>query len=208
MKLHAYYDSLYDHFGPQNWWPADSPWEVCIGVILVQNTNWKNVEMAIQNLKDKHCLDVDSIIKIKHDLLAELIRPSGYFNIKTKRLKATAEWWQKNRHAAAGWSVERLRRSLLEVNGIGEESADSIILYAFNKPVFVVDTYTRRILSRHGLIHETASYEETQALFSELSKDSNLFNEFHALLVHVGKHFCKRIAHCEGCPLKGVEEKK
>jgi len=201
------YDKLYSFYGPQHWWPGDSPFEVAVGAILTQNTNWTNVEKAIANLKSAHLLSARAMHDIPATRLASLIRPSGYFNIKTARLKAFLAFLM----GKYGGSMKRmskrdtgmLRVLLLEVHGIGSETADSILLYALNKQVFVVDVYTRRVLSRHRIIDFRASYEEYQQLFHNvLDKDAGLFNEYHALFVMVGKDYCKPKPLCADCPLK------
>jgi len=203
------YQALYQSFGPQYWWPGETPFEVAVGAILTQNTNWGNVEKAIQNLKKQEVLSAKTIHEMPAAELAELIRPAGYFNIKTKRLKAFIGFLLNDFHG----SMERmkkddmhsLREKLLAINGIGPETADSILLYAFGKPSFVIDAYTKRVLSRHKIMEDTRSYEDFQELFhSSLMRDVQLFNEFHALFVRVGKTYCKRRAPlCDECPLGG-----
>jgi len=206
------YNKLYAHFGPQHWWPADSSFEVMVGAILTQNTNWANVEKAINNLKVHNLLELSRLCKLSSPKLASLIRPAGYYNIKAKRLKNFLEFLKKSYDCSLRRMLFKtlpdLRRQLLSVNGIGPETADSILLYALHKPVFVVDSYTRRILSRHGLIRESAGYEEVQNLFMQNLKDSvKLFNEYHALLVKLGKEFCsKNKPKCEICPLKAFKK--
>lgn len=200
------YDRLYRHFGPQHWWPGQTPLEIMIGAVLTQNTNWKNVEKAIDNLKQAALLDAEKLDRLPADELARRIRPAGYFNIKAKRLKALIRWfgmeYRGDPQRIDQRPVDLLRQELLAVNGIGLETADSILLYAFGKPVFVVDTYTARILARHQLITPPVGYQEIQDLFeSTLPRDAALFNEYHALLVCCGKQFCKRKPICQGCPL-------
>jgi len=207
-RLNAFYQKLYAYFGPQHWWPADTPFEVMVGAILTQNTSWLNVEKAIANLKEYKLLKPDKLNRIAQQKLAALIRPAGYYNIKAKRLKEFLSFFL---HSYRG-SVKKmsfkdtqgLRQQLLSVNGIGPETADSILLYALNKPVFVVDAYTKRILSRHGFIPENSDYHEVQNLFRQnLKNNVKLFNEFHALLVKLGKEFClKNKPKCSICPLK------
>jgi len=206
MKI---YNKLYRAYGPMHWWPGETPFEVMVGAILTQNTSWKNVEKAIQNLKARNMLDVRSIHRLTRYQLASLIKSSGYFRIKADRLKAFVNFLFENYDGAlekmSKERVETLRQSLLGVRGIGPETADSILLYGLGKPVFVVDAYTKRILSRHGIISGEASYEEVQRLFMEhLPHDEKLFNEYHALLVHLGKTLCKKTARCDECPLKNV----
>ncbi|MEE8185506.1 MAG: endonuclease III domain-containing protein [Thermodesulfobacteriota bacterium] len=205
--LNKIYDKLYASFGPQNWWPAESQFEVIIGAILTQNTSWRNVEKAINNLKYSGLLTPKKLHDLSHKELACLIRSAGYFNIKSKRLKAFLDYlfdrYEGNLEELFKERVEVLRGELLSVDGIGEETADSILLYAGRYPVFVVDSYTRRILSRHHLIPSDASYSEIQRLFIEnLKQDERLFNEYHALIVKVGKELCRnRNPLCNMCPL-------
>ncbi len=207
-KLFIFYEKLYRYFGPQKWWPAESPFEVMVGAILTQNTNWGNVEKAIRNLKAKKVLNAQKLNQLSGKKLALLIRPSGFYNLKSKRLKEFlrflfSRYGGKIRKMALV-NTANLRRELLSVQGIGRETADSILLYALNKPIFVVDAYTRRIFSRHKLIPEDATYDEIQSLFMcNLKNEAKLFNEYHALLVKLGKEFClKRRPRCEECPVK------
>ena len=208
-NLRNYYQRLRAHFGHQHWWPGDTPFEVCVGAILTQNTAWSNVEKAIANLKRARALSPRALHRLSERKIAALIRPSGYFNIKARRLKAFIEFL----FAEYGGSVRRmrcerltpLREKLLAVKGIGPETADSILLYALGKPIFVVDAYTRRVLVRHRLIKSSATYDEIQALFhsSLYPPRSSFFNDFHAQFVAVGKTYCKsRVALCKCCPLK------
>lgn len=202
------YRKLYLYFGPQHWWPADSKFEVMVGAILTQNTNWFNVEKAINNLRQHKLLAPDKLYRLPRQRLAALIKPTGYYNIKAKRLRAFLKFfiktYQGNLRRMAKADMTILRQQLLSVNGIGPETADSILLYALNKPVFVVDAYTKRILSRHRMFREAVAYEEAQNLFMRsLKRDARLFNEYHALLVRLGKDFClKNKPKCEICPLK------
>jgi len=176
-KLKQIYKKLYDHFGPQHWWPGDSMFEVVIGAILTQSANWKNVEKAIANLKKAKCLNAKAILKIKKSKLKTMIKPSGYFNAKAKKLKAISKYLIENKMKCGA------REELLKVYGVGPETADSILLYAFNRPSFVVDAYTIRIGQRLKLF-KTSKYHEVKEFFeSNLPKDVKLFNEFHALLV-------------------------
>ena len=207
-ELKVIYRKLHKHFGPQRWWPAETPFEVMVGAILTQNTNWQNVEKAILNLKKSASLSPEKIYGLAPKKLARLIKPSGYYNIKTKRLKHFLrfifETYRGDLKSMSMQGQDELRKQLLNVNGIGQETADSILLYAFNKPVFVVDAYTKRIFSRHKLCKHDATYEEAQNLFMQnLKNDVKLFNEYHALIVKLGKDFClKRNPKCESCPLK------
>lgn len=207
-RLIEIYQRLYRHFGPQNWWPADSPFEVIIGAILTQNTAWENVKKAIENLKEANVVSCEAILNIPVEKLALLVRPSGYFNQKAKRLKNFCYFLSENYScdlkAMFSEDMHVLRKKLLSVKGIGPETADSILLYAGDLPIFVVDTYTYRILSRHNIIPDETSYEEIQALFMDsLDNDIDLFKEYHALLVMTGKNYCKKKPSCEGCPLVG-----
>lgn len=205
-KLSIIYKKLYSSFGPQRWWPADSAFEVMVGAILTQNTNWQNVEKAINNLKELRLLNLKRLYQLPQKKLAALIRPAGYYNIKARRLKEFINFYQANAKRISSQDTGALRRSLLAVYGIGPETADSILLYALGRPVFVVDAYTKRIFSRHGFIKEGASYEEVQDLFMRnLKKDVKLFNEYHALIVKLAKDFClKNKPRCQACPLKDI----
>jgi len=202
------YERLYSHFGPQHWWPAETPFEVMVGAILTQNTNWANVERAIRNLKAHNLLSPGKLHVLSPGKLAGFIRPTGYYNIKTKRLKEFLRFLFRNYAGSLSLMTKedtrKLRKLLLCVNGIGPETADSILLYALNRPVAVADAYTKRIFFRHRLIKESASYQEIQNLFIQsLENKVKLFNEYHALLVRLGKDFClKRRPRCESCPLK------
>jgi endonuclease-3 related protein len=206
-QLDEIYQLLFERFGRQHWWPGESKFEIIIGAILTQNTNWANVEKAIANLKSAGCLTPHKLQGLDHRELALLIRPAGYYNVKAKRLKNFMNWLFDN-HAGKlsnleGVETEQLRTELLSVKGIGCETADSILLYALERPVFVVDAYTARIAVRHRLIEPGADYEQLQELFqSNLPEDVRLFNEYHALLVRVGKEFCKPQPRCAGCPLE------
>jgi endonuclease-3 related protein len=202
------FHALLDHFGPQHWWPGDSPFEIAVGAILTQNTNWQNVARAIENLKKANALEPHAIERMPLDELAELIRPAGYFRLKAKRLKNFVHWlverFDGSMDAIAAVSLGTLREELLSINGIGPETADSILLYAACKPTFVVDAYTHRIAVRHGWIEPEAGYDDLKEYFeSRLPDDVPTFNELHALLVGVGKHYCRKSeARCDDCPLK------
>jgi endonuclease III related protein len=206
-EINSIYKKLYKNFGPQNWWPAETPFEVMVGAILTQNTNWGNVEKAIAVLKKHDLLSLRKLRSLGHKQLAELIKPAGYYNIKARRLKNFIDFlfdrYKGNLKKMSDADTAVLRRQLLEVNGIGPETADSILLYALNKPVFVVDAYTKRILNRHSLIKDDAGYEETQKLFMDnLKQQEKLFNEYHALLVKLAKDFCRKTNPvCNNCPL-------
>ncbi len=201
------YKILLAAFGPQNWWPAKTAFEVCVGAILTQNTSWKNVERAITNLRKKHLLSPASIRRVRRDRLARAIRSSGYYNQKAGRLKTFARWFgcrlRDRFKNAKGIPTSGLRNELLAIPGIGPETADSILLYAFNRPTFVVDAYTRRLVERHHMLPDGASYNEIKLLFeSNLKKSPKLFNEFHALIVQLGKTYCRKTADCKECPLR------
>jgi endonuclease-3 related protein len=203
------YNTLYNHFGPRHWWPGDTPFEIAVGAILTQNTNWANVEKAILNLKKKKTLNVRALHKMPNAGLAALLRPAGYYNVKAKRLKNFLVFLADNykgsmsRMKSSDPSV--LRKELLAVNGIGPETADSILLYALEKPVFVIDAYTKRILQRHGIVSGEATYHEMQEIFHEnLLQEVQLYNEYHALFVMLGKDYCRPKPRCRGCPLEGM----
>ena len=201
------YNLLYDHYGPQHWWPGQSRDEIIIGAILTQNTNWQNVEKAINNLKDAECLSVEKLHSLDVETIADFIRPAGYYNIKARRIKNFLDRlfcnYNGSLESLEEMSTDRRREELLTVNGIGKETADSILLYAFARAVFVVDAYTWRIMNRHRLIDSDVEYEEVRALFEyNLTRDEKLFNEYHALLVRLGKEHCKTKANCSACPLQ------
>ncbi|WP_022852859.1 endonuclease III domain-containing protein [Thermodesulfatator atlanticus] len=204
------YERLFRHFGPQHWWPGESPFEVCVGAILTQNTNWQNVERAIKNLKDHELLSPHALYDAPPEVVANLIKPAGYFRVKTKRLKnfikMLVEEFEGDLDLLFELGVQAAREKLLSVSGIGPETADSILLYAGNLPIFVIDAYTRRILLRHGLATEEMDYHELQKLFMDnLPEDVSLFNEYHALLVATGKNYCRpKKPICSKCPLEGV----
>jgi len=208
-KLLLVYKKLYTSFGPQHWWPGETPFEVAVGAILTQNTNWSNVEKAIGNLKKEGFLSPSALQSLPHDRLAALIRPAGYFNIKAKRLKNFIGFLMQEYHGSMQKmkkeDLTSLRKKLLSVNGIGPETADSIILYAAEKPVFVIDAYTKRVFSRHNILDHDASYDAFQDLFhSKLKTDVGLFNEYHALFVRLAKDHCRTKPICTGCPLEGM----
>ena len=205
--LRAFYDAMYAAYGPRGWWPGETRIETIVGAVLTQNTSWKNVERAIANLKSADALDWRRLNDMPHEALAELIRPAGYFNVKARRLKNLVAWvveaFNGDLDAMFSTSTYSLREGLLSVNGIGRETADSILLYAGQHAIFVVDAYTARVLRRHGLIDEEADYELIRELFeSSLPDEAPLFNEYHALLVEVGKRCCRpRNPRCAECPL-------
>jgi endonuclease III related protein len=205
--LKKLYKKLFTAFGSQGWWPGDTQFEIIVGAILTQNTAWTNVEKAIHNLKAARVLQPGKMHNLSEKALAKLIRPAGYFNIKARRLKHFLNYLFDNYGGRLDQMFRKradaLRRGLLSVNGIGPETADSILLYAGSHPVFVVDTYTKRILLRHMIIEQDAGYDEIQRLFMQnLPHDVNMFNEYHALFVNIGKYFCKNSRPvCSRCPL-------
>jgi endonuclease-3 related protein len=207
------YTKMFKRFGPQQWWPGETPFEVMVGAILTQNTNWGNVEKAIRNLQHHGVLDAREMLALPPAQLAELIRPAGYFNVKTQRLRNFLSYFVETYDADVARMRKRqlseLRDELLTVKGIGRETADSILLYALGKPIFVIDAYTHRVFLRHFLITEEADYEEMQQLMmAAFPEDVPHYNEYHALLVRVGKEFCKPKPQCEHCPLNGVNWEK
>ncbi|MBI2891673.1 MAG: endonuclease III domain-containing protein [Nitrospirae bacterium] len=200
------YRLMFDRLGPQHWWPGETPFEVMVGAVLTQNTNWGNVEKAIANLKRARMLNPRRIAEAPLGRLASLIRPSGYFRVKARRLRSYVRYFV----ARYGGSVRKmarqplpeLRQELLDVHGVGPETADSILLYALDKPIFVVDAYTRRIFARHGWAGPKADYAQLQSIFAGgLPAEIRLFNEYHALIVRVGKEYCRSRPRCEACPL-------
>lgn len=207
------YDRLHHHYGSQEWWPGETPLEVLVGTVLTQNTNWTNVEKAIASLKKGSVLSFSDLLEMPLPLLAEYIRPSGYYNIKARRLKNLLQMINDEYEGELKFffedSLESSRENLLKVKGVGPETADSILLYAAEKPIFVIDTYTHRVFSRHDLVEENTDYFSLQQEFMDsLPQDVALFNEFHALIVAVAKEFCKKKnPRCSECPLQGVEEK-
>ncbi len=206
------FDRLSAHYGQQNWWPGETALEIMVGAVLTQNTNWGNVEKAIANLKDGDRLSFSGIQSMDVSMLAEYIRPAGYYNVKARRLKnllqMIVDCYEGELSFLFEDSLEESRKNLLKVNGVGPETADSILLYAARKPVFVIDTYTHRIFSRHQLVDENADYDSLQQAFlDKLPEDEALFNEYHALIVTVAKEFCKKKKpRCTNCPLQRVEE--
>jgi endonuclease-3 related protein len=206
-RLTEIYRLLFERFGPQHWWPGETQFEIIVGAILTQNTNWSNVEKAIANLKSADLLSPEKLHKIEVSQLAELIRPAGYYNIKSKRLKNFLDWFFENYDGKLTElekvETEQLRNELLGVKGVGRETADSILLYALDREIFVVDAYTARVAVRHGLIEPEADYEQLRELFqSNVPQETELFNEYHALLVKVGKEYCRPKARCAGCALE------
>jgi len=208
--LELIYQRMLAQLGHQHWWPGESSFEVMVGAILTQNTNWKNVERAIDNLKRAGVFSFSALAALPTALLAEYIRPAGYYNIKAGRLQNLLFFIQEQQgddvEIFLDQPLDRLRQQLLSVKGVGPETADSILLYAAELPIFVVDTYTHRILLRHGLIYEECDYTCVQELFMDnLACETALYNEYHALLVRVGNLYCKKKnPDCGACPLQGI----
>jgi endonuclease-3 related protein len=208
LKLLKIYKNLLTYFGPQAWWPAETPFEVMIGAILTQNTNWKNVEKAIVNLKAHKLLSPKAVLEVRNSKLENLIRSSGYYKQKTKKLKVFVRFFLRE----YGGSMRKMRRvdrsELLKVHGIGPETADSILLYALDKPSFVVDAYTKRIGNRVGLF-KFSDYHQIKEFFEKnLPKDLEMYKEYHALLVELGKNYCKTKPECRDCPIDRLCAKK
>jgi endonuclease III related protein len=205
--LDEYFNSLFTALGPQHWWPGETPFEVIVGAILTQNTSWKNVEQAIANLRTEGLLSVAGVEQVNPRHLAKLLRPSGYFRQKARKLKAFAAFLRKEYDGSLrrmfATPTLQLREKLLGVWGIGPETADSILLYAGGRPVFVVDAYTKRMLARHGWIADKAKYEDVRWMFErQFPGDARRFNEMHALIVHTGKTWCRpQEPSCGACPL-------
>lgn len=208
------YEAMSSHFGPSGWWPADSPFEVAVGAVLTQNTAWRNVEKALHLLREKNALSLNAVWAMGQAELEECLRPSGFYRLKAKRLRSLLTWfsqfeaWDRSPDNQEllflqGLSTEELRAALLSVSGIGPETADCILLYALRRPSFVADAYTRRLLSRHGLLSEKASYEDMRQFFMlALPRDEALYNEYHALIVRAGNAYCKKSKPlCSRCPL-------
>jgi endonuclease-3 related protein len=217
MRFTTVFNTLHKCYGPQHWWPGETPFEIMVGAVLTQNTAWTNVEKVIANLKQADSLDAERIADTPPDKLAAWLRPAGYFNIKAKRLHNYCAWYLEHGgfDALAEWETQALRDGLLSVNGVGQETADDILLYAFERPVFVIDAYTRRIFSRLALVDDAAPYDHLrrqfeQAIHKETNKKetghraeiSGLFNEYHALIVIHGKDVCRPRPRCEQCCLK------
>jgi endonuclease-3 related protein len=205
QQLMVVYQRLIGAYGDQSWWPADSSFEVMVGAVLTQNTAWTNVEKAISNLKHADSLTLEGLLALPDEALAQLIRPSGYFNIKAKRLKNLCLWIADNggESKLAAVDTGALRLSLLQVNGVGPETADDILLYAFARPVFVIDTYTRRLFTKLCLIQGSETYEELRQIFeAELEADVSLFNQYHALIVRHAREKCQQTADCRHCDVE------
>lgn len=209
-RLSRIYERLYSHYGPQGWWPGRTRFEVIVGAILTQNTAWINVEKAMANIRKAGMLSPFALKNTPHKELARLIRPAGYYNIKAKRLKNFLRYlfcrYGGNLDKVSRLSTGELRKELLAVNGIGPETCDSILLYAFGRPVFVVDAYTKRIFSRHSFFPGSADYHDVQSFFmGALAPEQGMFNEYHALIVALGKEYCRTRPRCGECPLKGLK---
>ncbi|MEO0131956.1 MAG: endonuclease III domain-containing protein [candidate division WOR-3 bacterium] len=209
-EIYLLFKILYDYYGPQHWWPAENALEVIVGAVLTQNTNWQNVTTAIANLKKAGLISVAKLKTIPLEKLQKHIKPAGFYRIKAQRLKAVIDYL----YTSCGGNIDKLknrrltvlRKELLKVYGIGEETADSILLYALEKPIFVVDAYTRRILLRHSLIKANWRYSQIQRLFMEnLPPSVEIYNEYHALLVKVGKQFCRTQPYCSDCPVMNLK---
>ncbi len=207
------YDLLFSAFGPQDWWPAETELEMMVGAILTQNTSWNNVEKAIQNLRERDLLSITKLSQTPASTLTGYIRPAGYYNVKVRRLKnllkLIEDKYNGDTKGLFSLDTDTIRKELLSVKGIGMETADSIVLYGAGRPLFVVDAYTHRILTRHELIDEEAGYHDLQAFFMDnLPPDVELFKEFHALIVKTGKDFCRRDPLCSPCPLNRLHRKE
>ncbi|MGC9053812.1 MAG: endonuclease III domain-containing protein [Candidatus Hydrogenedens sp.] len=205
-KLMDIYNTLSDFYGPTGWWPGDTPFEIAIGAILTQNTAWTNVEKAIENLKNQQLLNPYKIVQCNKNQLEQAIRPSGYFRQKAERLIIFCNYLidkydgkiEKMKHK----NTIELRNELLNIKGIGPETADDILLYACGHQIFVVDAYTKRIFSRHGLLNEKLNYNEIQNYFHKyLPRDVHIYKEYHGLIVWTGKDYCRKISKCSQCPL-------
>ena len=208
-NIHKIYKTFLSHYGDPKWWPAKNPYEVIVGAILTQNTNWGNVEKAIANFGDN--LSPKFIAEINGESLAEIIKPAGFFNQKARYLKAVTKWFAKYNfdvETVRKNDLNKIRRELLSVDGIGKETADDILLYAFGFPTFVVDAYTKRLILRLPVKLEDYSYDNIKTSFeSNLPKDVEIYNNFHAFIVINAKNHCKKIPSCNNCPLESVCEK-
>lgn len=204
--LRDFYSRMESYYGPTGWWPGDTAFEIAVGAVLTQNTAWINVEKAIKNLKREKLLEPRAILDCPLERLEGALTPSGYFRVKAKRLRSFCGYlvsrYGGSMRRMKAQPLDALRRELLEVHGIGPETADDILLYACSKPVFVVDAYTRRILSRHGVVNRHMPYEELRRFFEQnVERDLSLYREYHALIVYVGKDYCRRLPRCAECPL-------
>jgi len=208
-----FYTRMAAHYGPTHWWPGDAPFEIAIGAILTQNTAWSNVEKAIANLKMGRLLHPRAMLECPVETLEAALRPSGYYRQKCVRVRLFCQHlvddYGGRMERLAKRPLPELREELLALNGIGPETADDILLYACGYPVFVVDAYTRRIFSRHGMVPEAIHYEDLRAVFeNNLEHDVNLFKEYHGLIVWTGKDFCRKTPNCGDCPLRKKSKMK
>jgi len=206
-RVRAVYEHLFAAYGPQHWWPADSAFEVMVGAVLTQNTAWTNVERALQRLAERIPLRAESILELPHAELADALRSAGYFNVKARRLRSFCDGYLEagGLEGLSALATPHLRRQLLGMHGVGPETADDMLLYAFGRPVFVVDAYTRRVFARLGLIEHETGYETLRAAFEDaLGPDADLFNEYHALIVRHGKARCRKRPDCPGCCLRSI----
>jgi endonuclease-3 related protein len=213
QRLLNIFDILLNTFGERHWWPGETPLEIIVGAVLTQNTSWKNVEKAIANLKDAGLLDIDRLYDAPDAVIAEKIRSSGYYNLKTARLKNVIkviyEHFDSSIEHLRTFDLIVLREKLLAIKGVGEETADSILLYALDKPVFVIDAYTKRFLANHCLYEGRCTFGEAQKFFmSRLPSNVYLFNEYHALIVALGQNYCFKVPKCEMCPLSDDKSKE
>jgi len=204
--LREFYTRMEAHYGPTGWWPGDTPFEIAVGAVLTQNTAWSNVEKAIDNLKREKLLSAHAIVECPLDRLEAALTPSGYFRVKARRLRSFCEYllarYGGSMRRMQRQPLEKLRPELLDVHGIGPETADDILLYACGIRVFVVDAYTRRIFSRHGIVNPNIPYEDLRRFFEKnVQPDLHLYSEYHALIVYVGKDYCRRVPRCAACPL-------
>jgi len=207
-RIKQVYHQLENYYGKTGWWPAESILEIIVGAVLTQNTNWVNVEKSIKNLKDKGMIDFEKLINVDDEILKSLIKSSGFYNLKTIRLKNLLVFFKHfcggDFESINGKEVNYIRKNLLTVDGVGKETADSIILYALNLPIFVVDAYTKRLFKRLG-INDSEDYDNLQEMFHKyLQPDVDIFKEYHALIVNICKDFCKKKPNCEFCPLKSL----
>lgn len=207
QRLLRVFNALIEYFGRRNWWPGETAFEVIVGAVLTQNTSWKNVEKAIDSLKQHDALDIGALYEMDKEELAFIIKSSGFYNVKSRRLKNLVSLiyndYSSDISNLQALDIREVKKRLLAVNGIGKETADSIILYALNKPVFVVDVYTKRFLKNHRIYDGQNDYDAIQEFFmGNLPEDTYLFNEFHALIVCLCQNFCKKVPHCNKCPLE------
>lgn len=203
--LTSIYHDLLAHYGPRHWWPADTPFEVMVGAVLTQNTSWTNVERALDRLKGVVALEPRAIAALPVDVLADALRPAGYYNVKERRLRALCQWVvdQGGMETLDRMETRALRSALLDVHGVGPETADDIVLYAFGRPVFVIDAYTRRLFARLGFVRGQETYEGWRARFERaLPRDAALYNEYHALIVEHAKTTCRTKPICDACILQ------